>query len=108
MRPLTFLILAIGIYYFFVSDESGCDKYASRYSCNYVVENANYEVYYWHRVYLGNPDDERRIGSTKGLANCRDYAVDYSRRIQESWNERSYICMLVKDGKAMEKHRLIF
>lgn len=107
MRILGILIVSTGIYYFFFSDESGCDKYASRYSCTYVVEKANYDVYYWQRVYAGNPSDERRIGSTIGLAACRDFAIDYSRQVREVWNERSYICMLVKDGKNMEKHRLM-
>lgn len=108
MKPLTILIVVAGIYYFFFSDESGCDKYASRYSCTYVVEKANYDVYFWHRVHEGNPSDERRIGSAVGLRACRDFALDYSRRIREVWNDRSYICMLVKDGKNMEKHRLLF
>jgi hypothetical protein len=108
MKLISALLLAAGIYYFFFFDESGCDKYASKYSCNYVVEKAKYDVYYWHNVYRGDPADERRIASVTGLRACRDLAVDYSLRIKERWSERSYVCMLVKDGRNMEKHRLIF
>ena len=96
------------IYANFIGEESGCEKYASKFSCSYVEKKASYDVYYWRNVHDGNPQDERYIGSVKGLSQCQDLAVSQSRVLHERWNERSYICMLVKDGKNLEKHRLIY
>ncbi|MEY3943979.1 MAG: hypothetical protein RLZZ133_1669 [Pseudomonadota bacterium] len=107
MRVLL-LLGAIGIYYFFFSDYSGCDKYASTYSCDHVENKATYDVYYWRNVYQGNPKDERFIGSTVGIRSCRDLARSHSVAINDEWTERSYICMLKRDGRGMEKHRYIF
>jgi len=93
---------------FFFSDYSGCDKYASEYSCDYVENKATYDIYYWRNVYDNDPRDERFIGSTIGIRSCRDLARSHSVIIEDQWTERSYICMLKKDGKNMEKHRYLF
>jgi|AntAceMinimDraft_1070359.scaffolds.fasta_scaffold192737_1 hypothetical protein len=104
------IILAIIVYFVytnFFGDESGCDRYASSYSCDYVEEEAKYEVWYWFNVAEGNASDERYIGAATGLSNCRSVAHSYH-RLNESfneWNSRSYICILMKDGTRMEKHR---
>jgi hypothetical protein len=101
-------LIAVVIYYtasFFFGNESGCEKYASKFSCSYVENKATYDVYYWRNVSDGNASDERLIGSVTGLANCRNMALSHASTINERWSERSYICMLKKDGRNMEKHR---
>jgi hypothetical protein len=72
-----------------------------------VEKKAQYEVWYWFNVEANNPSDERYIGITTGLSNCRDMAIFYNRTNESfrSWSSRSYICILMKDGKRMEKHR---
>ena len=101
-----YLILGYFGFQYFFGDESGCDKYASKYSCSYVEEKASYNVYYWHQVHKGDPNDELYIGTVKGLSACRNLAVNYSLSINSQWNNRSYICILMKDGMSMEKHQL--
>ena len=105
-----YLLIALAglIYYFFFSDYSGCDKYASDFSCEYVEKKATYDVYYWKNVYENNPADERFIGSVVGINACRDLSRSYSVRVNDAWTEWSYICMLTKDGKNLEKHRKIW
>ena len=100
------LILGFFAYQYLFGENSGCERYASKYSCEYVEKKATYSVYYWIRVQDDNPRNERYVGSATGLSSCRDQAIYYSRKIQDNWSERSYICVLMKDGKAMEKHRL--
>lgn len=104
------IIIAI-IFYFlyanFFGEESGCERHASSYSCEYLEKRAQYEVWYWFNVGENNASDERYIGVATGLTSCRDVASSYY-RMNESfrpWNSRSYICVLIKDGKRMEKHR---
>jgi hypothetical protein len=102
-------LIAVVIYYtasFFFGNESGCDKYASKFSCNYVEKKATYDVYYWRDVFAGKPEDEKYIGSVIGLSQCRDMAISHANYIKDKWSERSYICMLKKDGRSLEKHRL--
>jgi len=84
-----------------------CDEYASDYSCSYLENRADYEVLYWRNLQEDNPEDERPIGRVVGLRACKDTAVRYSAAINERWEERAYICVLVKDGSYMEKHRLL-
>lgn len=96
------------IYTNFISEESGCDKYASKFSCSYVEKKATYNVYYWRNVSDGNNEDEKLIGSSVGLSQCREMAISHANYIRERWNERAYICMLVKDGRNLEKHRLLY
>ena len=106
MWNIIFIVLAIFIWGKFFGEESGCEKYASKYSCSFVEEKATYDVYYWARVNEDNEKDNKLIGTITGLRNCRDAALRYSISINDKWTERSYICVLVKDGKSMEKHRL--
>jgi hypothetical protein len=104
------LLLVAGVVYIlyqnFLGEESGCDKYASKFSCNYVENKATYNVYYWRNVNDDNASDERLIGMTVGLANCKNSALTFASSINERWNERSYICVLMKEGRSMEKHRI--
>lgn len=107
MIRLIFFIAAVYLcYQYFLGEGAGCKKYASKYSCSYVEEKASYDVYYWRNVSRGNSADDRYIGSSIGLAECESLAINHARSIGENWNARSYICMLVKDGQNMEKHRL--
>lgn len=96
------------IYTNFIGEESGCDKYASKFSCSYVEKKAKYDVYYWRNVSEGDEEDEKLIGATVGLAQCKNMAIAHANYIHERWNERAYICMLVKDGRNLEKHRLLY
>jgi len=105
MKAIIFIVIAIFIWMKFFGEESGCEKYASKYSCKYVEEKANYDVYYWTKVEENNPDNEKYIGTTQGLSSCKNIAINYANFLNERWNERSYICVLKKDGKNMEKHR---
>lgn len=109
MADLIKLLLFIGIGYFLYSNfwgnESGCAEYSSKYSCEYVKNKASYNVYYWHNVQANNPSDEKYIATVVGLSPCRNAAESYSRSVNEKWNDRSYICVLMKDGRAIEKHR---
>ncbi|MBR9866955.1 MAG: hypothetical protein GYB20_07725 [Oceanospirillales bacterium] len=101
------LLLVVGyfVYQYLSRDESGCDKYASKYSCDYVENKASYDVYYWHNVERGNANDEEIIGSALGLKSRKNFAVNYVKSIDSRWN-RSYIYILKKDDVNMEKHRL--
>jgi hypothetical protein len=103
------LIIVIGYfaYQYLFGIESGCEKYASKYSCDYVINKANYDVYYWRNLNENDPKDNFYIASTTGLSACRDVAISYARSIKENWNSRAYVCVLKKDGKSMEKHRLL-
>ena len=40
---MKFLVILLAL--FLVS--CGCDKYASDYSCSYVIDDANYDVFYY-------------------------------------------------------------
>ena len=106
LAVLAVLAAIYGIFYFF-SDETGCERYASKYSCAYVIDKARYDVYYWHNVQKSDPKDEKFIGSTIGLRACLDLAIRYAGSTGERWNSRAYICVLTKDGQNMEKHRYL-
>lgn len=107
MKETIKLLVLFVIGYFIITrifgDESGCSKYASEFSCKYVVEKATYDVFYT-KDYLGT---ERRIGTTVGLLNCKNIALGYSAQLNDEWDEHKYICVLVKDGNYLEKHRLL-
>ena len=107
MPLIIIAIIGYFVYANFFGEESGCDQYASSYSCDYVEKKAQYEVWYWFNVEENIASDERFIGATTGLSNCRDMAISYHRTHESfrPWNSRSYICILMKDGKRMEKHR---
>jgi len=98
---LVVLVLAA----FAVTGCGGCDKYASAYSCSYIEDRADYDVYYWERVEDDNEADNRLVGTVVGLRACRDAAIKYSAQVGEVWSERAYVCVLMKDGVPMEKHR---
>jgi hypothetical protein len=106
MGKVIFIGVAIFLWFKFFGDESGCEKYASKFSCSYVEEKATYEVFYWTNVTEGDEKDNKYVGSVVGLQNCRDLAIGYSRRVNDQWSERAYVCTLMKDGNRMEKHRL--
>jgi hypothetical protein len=105
-KVFLFIIVGYFAYQFLFGEESGCDKYSSRYSCDYVENKASYDVYYWRNVQNGNSEDEELIGSITSLSSCKAFATNYANFVNETWNNRSYICMLKMDGKNMEKHRL--
>ncbi len=107
MKAILFLAIAYFIYTNFFGEESGCDKYASKFSCKYVIEKAEYDIYYWKKISENNPEDESLIGRVKGLVECKNKAIEHSIFINENWNERAYVCMLVKEGRNLEKHRLL-
>lgn len=106
VKLIILLIIGYFVYQNFWGDESGCEDYSSKYSCDYVKSKAKYDVYYWQNLDQRNPTDEKFIGSATGLADCQNRAVNYAMTIGEGWNNRSYICVLKVDGKAVEKHRL--
>jgi hypothetical protein len=106
MKAIFFIIIAFFVWTFYFGEESGCEKYASEYSCDYVVNKATYEVYYWINVSDGDEKDNKYVGTAVGLQNCRDMAIRYSNAVKDRWSERSYVCGLMKDSKRMEKHRL--
>ena len=85
----------------------GCKDYASDYSCSYVKDRAEYDVYYWKNVSADREEDELLIGHTKGLRSCKNMAISYATQVNETWNDRAYICVLIDDGRNKEKHRLI-
>jgi len=107
MKEIIFIVIVYLIYANFFGEESGCEKYASKFSCKYVVNDADYDVYYWKNVIDGNENDEKLIGRVKGLVECKNKAIFFSEIVHENWNERAYICILVKEGKNLEKHRLL-
>lgn len=108
IKTVIFFAFLYFLYSTFIGEESGCDKYASKYSCSYVEKKANYDVYYWFNVSAGNAEDEKFIGSTVGIADCKNLAMRYASYHNQAWNDRSYICVLKKDGRNMEKHRLLY
>jgi hypothetical protein len=105
------ILLAAGVWAWHTFyDKAGCEEYASEYSCKYVIEKATYEVWYWLDVGENNPADEKYIGTAVGLSACRTLALAYYGQHESfrPWNDRSYICALMDDGRRMEKHRYKF
>ncbi|MBK6296584.1 MAG: hypothetical protein IPF48_00460 [Sphingomonadales bacterium] len=84
----------------------GCSKNASNYSCGYVEERAEYEVWYWRHLERDEENDETFIGRAIGLEMCETNARAFASAIGEIFNYRAYICILMENGKRMEKHRL--
>lgn len=83
----------------------GCSKYASAYSCSYVEDRAEYEVWYWRHVEQDNEEDNKPIARTVGLERCENTARMFAANIGETFNYRAYICVLMDGGERMEKHR---
>ena len=105
MKIIAVIVLTYFIYSVFWGESSGCEEYASQYSCEYVKNKASYHVYFWFRPEDDDEEDNKYIGSTIGLSSCRNMAIAYAERMHIPWNARAYICVLRKDGKNMEKHR---
>lgn len=84
-----------------------CEKYASNYSCAYVIDRAEYEVWYWRNVTDDNEADNQMIGRAQGLRMCENTARAYAAAIGEPFNYRAYMCHLMRDGVLMEKHRFL-
>jgi hypothetical protein len=105
MKWLGWIIAACFVYWYFFADRIRCDDYASKFSCRYLENDAQYDVFYWRRVWEDDPEDERLIATVTGLQSCKNAALAYSAQINEAWNERAYICVLKKDGAYLEKHR---
>lgn len=85
----------------------GCSKYASQYSCSYVENDADYEVWYWRQLDRDDEADNKMIGRAKGLHMCEENAMAFAAAVGEEFIARAYICVLMKDGNRMEKHRLL-
>jgi len=118
-----FLIISaiVGIFYYNsssssasgITEKGSCEKggvYSKQFNCDYAYNKATYNVYYWR--YLNSDKSEREVGTVVGLSACRDTAIYAHRNANQqmnqdlAWSERMYICMLTKDGRNLEKHRL--
>lgn len=112
---------------------SKCEKYASRFSCDYVEKEAPYDVLLWVPKWIaealgirgydtGENYIEEYLGRTTGLHSVRRMAINRYRQILDManrnikgwsdskypWNERFYIGVLKgKKGENLEKHRLL-
>ena len=82
-----------------------CSKYGSAYSCSYVESRADYEVWYWRHLERDDPRDNVMIGHAIGVQGCEDNARAFAAAVGETFQDRAYICVLMIDGKPMEKHR---
>ncbi len=96
-----------------ITEKGSCEKggvYSKQFNCEYIYNKATYNVYYWR--YLNSDKSEREVGTVVGLSACRDTAIyahrDANQQMNQdlAWSERMYICMLTKDGRNLEKHRL--
>lgn len=85
----------------------GCAEYASDYSCSYVKERADYEVWYWRNLDDDTEADNVMIGHATGLRMCEGNARAFADAVGEPFNYRAYVCVLMVDGRRMEKHRLL-
>ncbi len=84
-----------------------CSEYASHYPCDYVENKAEYEVWYWRHLARDDENNETFIGRAIGLQMCEGNARAFAAATGEIFNDRAYICILMDDGKRMEKHRLL-
>jgi hypothetical protein len=114
------------------SDTDGCEKYASKFSCDYVENKAQFDVYLWIPKWIaealkiqGYDTDqdfiEVLVDRTVGLKSVRDSAIQKYRQILDlassklrgwddsrwPWKERGYIGMLKGPGGEREKHRML-
>jgi len=94
---LAAFLVGFSCYYLFISDESGCRAYSSKYSCRYLIEQAHYDVFYGSDL----------IGTVKGLVACKDKAIQWTLTGQIHFEESRYLCFLVRDGVYKESHRLL-
>jgi hypothetical protein len=104
MKNFILALIALSILYRCIGDKTGCDVYASDYSCSFVENKATYNVLF----YFPEDKTERFIGQSKGLSQCYQLARNYA---FEKGNGRSdygwsYICcMQTEDSNCKEKHR---
>ena len=116
----------------FFGSSKGCEKYASKFPCDYVENKAPYDVYLWIPKWLANAlrisgvdtgQDyvEEFVGQTTGLKSVRNMAIRRHQQITNMaeqnlrgwsqdryrWSDRLYIGILKgKNGERLEKHRL--
>ena len=100
-----FWVAVVGLAAWWYFGGGDCERYASEFSCSYVENDAEYEVWYWRNLESDDGADEMLIGKAKGIATCEGNARAFAAAIGETWNYRAYICVLMKDGRRMEKHR---
>jgi hypothetical protein len=95
-----------------ITEKGSCDKggvYSKQFNCEYIYNKATYDVYYWR--YLNSDKSDRKVGTVVGLSSCRDTAIyahrDANGKMKQNleWSDRMYVCMLIKDGRNLEKHR---
>jgi hypothetical protein len=89
------------------SDIGSCKAYGSKHSCDYVQNQATYNVlFYFPRS--GSESKEYFVGTAKGLQQCGAQARSYALK-KGSGNANydwAYICcMQTKDSSCEEKHR---
>ena len=108
LKPIVLFALVVAFVVWFFDFGGGCEEYASDYSCDWVENLGAYEVYYWRNLFDNDPNDNSSIGTSMGLRECKNMAMNYASKIGEKWNERAYVCVLWVDGKAVEKHRLLY
>ena len=89
------------------SGGSGCSRYSSQFSCEYVEKKAEYYVWYWRRLEQKDERDNFMIGKAIGLHMCEFNARRYAAIIEEPFRHRAYICGLMKDERLIEKHRFL-
>jgi hypothetical protein len=86
---------------------SNCLEYGSKYSCDYVKNQAIYNVLFYFPP-NGSNSKEYHLGAVKGLEQCQSLARSYATQksggsTKYGW---SYICCLkTKDSYCEEKHR---
>lgn len=85
-------------------DSGGCKRYYSKSSCDFVVDEAIYDVWYWKNLNDDNEEDNQFIGQAVGIRMCEGNAQRFSKIIGEEWNYRSYLCITENEGR-IEKHR---
>lgn len=86
---------------------AGCSSYASDYSCAFVLNRAEYEVWYWSHLDKDDEKDNVLIGRAIGIRMCEENARAFAAAVGEAFDQRAYICVLMQDGERMEKHRLL-
>lgn len=71
------------------------------------MNRAEYEVWYWRNLENDEESDNTYLGRAIGLRMCEANARAFAEAIAEPFNYRAYVCVLMDDGRRMEKHRLL-
>lgn len=99
--------------------KTGCQDYASDFSCDYIENKATYDVYYWKNLDSDADSNEVYIGQVVGLDNARNLAINYHEKLQQSlkkrhpdhvmvpWSDRMYIGMMLGPNGERQKHRYL-